>query len=326
MSATNLELDPQEIIQDYERFKLSHSGAKGMASSNWPTVLAHRCTAYAVFNRIVPADQRRSIAASLAMIFEEGKDQHLRVKRDLLDMGYEVLGDEAPLQWREYNISGKKDFAVRRNGSEAVDVDVKSCNQWTFEALNTVEDVRQHKSDWIRAWDRQLSMYMVLKGRSKYFMLLKNKTTGAWKIIVYTLGAAELEIAEQMIKRAEFVNELVQIGVDVESVPTDSKLADPDVCAECQFLTVCNPPLVFGPGARILNEAEAAEMAEMADRRAELAANAKAYAELDEELKDRVKRAAGEEAKQVVFGDWVASVNRQKNGTRINFIKTGAKS
>src|SRR5436853_7873298 len=99
MSTTNLDLDPQQLVADYEAFKLAHSHISGMASSNWPTVLAHRCTAYAVFNRIVPADQRRSIAAGLAMIFEEGKDQHLRVKRDLLDMGYEVLLDEAPLQW-----------------------------------------------------------------------------------------------------------------------------------------------------------------------------------------------------------------------------------
>src|SRR5207302_7548113 len=194
------------------------------------------------------------------------------------------------------------------------DVDVKSTNQWTFEALNSARDVRGHKSEWIRGWDRQLSLYMVLKGRWKYFMLLKNKTTGAWKVIVYKLGDEELEIANEMIRKAELVNQLVQIErISVESVPVELKLADADVCAECQFLTVCNPPLTFGPGARILSEAESAEMGEMADRRAELASSAKAYGELDEELKDRVKRAAGEEAKQVVFGDWVATVNRQKN-------------
>ena len=145
----------------------------------------------------------------------------------------QVLGDEAPLQWREYNISGKKDFAVRRNGSEAVDVDVKSTNQWTFEVLNSARDVRGHKSEWIRGWDRQLSLYMVLKGRWKYFMLLKNKTTGAWKVIVYKLGDEELEIANEMIRKAELVNQLVQIErISVESVPVELKLADADVCAK----------------------------------------------------------------------------------------------
>lgn len=299
-------LEPQKVEEDYRAHKLrDREGRGGVASANWVTTLAHACEAYAVYNRRVPYEQRRKIDAGLAMIFSEGNDQARAIKRDLLDMGYEVEGEEGQMAWPAFQITGRKDFKLRRQGLPSVRVEAKSCNPYIFDSLKTVQDLRNHRSEWVQKWDKQVAVYMVLQNVDHYWLLLKNKSTGNIHIIEYHLGDEELQIAEAMLKKAERVNKLVQIG---QAPSADQKISNPDDCARCEFFPVCLPELNFGLAAKVLTDELAAEMQAKLDRHATLKPFSKEYEELDEELKGEVKSLTVDGTEDVVIGDWLAHV------------------
>lgn len=316
----------QQLVEDWEKYKLSESRGRAVATSNWVTALAHQCTAYAIYNRTVPPEKRRAIDSGLAMIFSEGNDQARMVKRDLEDMGYEVEGQEGQMSWPQFQITGRRDFSLRKHGSPRVRVEAKSCNPYTWEKLNTIADIRNSRSSWIQKWDRQVCLYMVLQGVEQYWLLLKNKSTGRIKVIEYLMTDEIWQTAELLLRKAQLVNDV--LFFETEILP-GLKISDPDICCDCEFYDQCLPALDFGPGARIVTDEMAAELAAKCERHAETRATGIEYWELDEEIKDRIKSLAGDMATDVVFGDWVAHINRipTKKGTqtRVTFLKAARK-
>jgi len=324
------QLTPEIVVTAYEEHKARERSRRSIATSNWPTVLAHPCEAYAVYNRIVPGDQRRKIGSDLAMIFSEGNDQARMVKRDLIDAGFEVSGEEEQMSWPKFQISGRRDLLVWKEGfKEKVRVEVKSCSPWTFEAINSVTDLMETQKGWLAKWWKQVALYMVLQGVSTYWMLLKNKQSGKIKIIPFELTDTLLEAAEAMLKRAERVNHLIQIG----AMPGDDlKIADREHCTECEFFSTCLPNLAFGPGLSILTEEDAMELSLLLDRRAELEGAATEYDEVDKEAKATIK-VLNENGGGKLFmaGEWIATVKESARKAysvpamttrRIDFSKT----
>jgi len=301
-------LSPGRLIEDYQKYKASRVHGGSLATSNWPTVLAHPCEAYAVYMRTVPPPQRRALDPKLGMIFAEGDDQARAIKRDLLDMGYEVEGAEGQMAWPAYQISGRKDLTIRKVGvKRGVDAEIKSCSPFTYDSINSVEDIRTHKWEFIQKWDRQVCLYMVLKGVERYWLVLKNKASGQIKIVEYTLGDDELRIASAMTDKAEKTNKLVQIG---QMPDASMKISTPDLCAECEFFNVCLPELNFGIAAKVLTDEMASELAAKTDRLTELKPLAKEFEELDEEVKGEIKALCVDGGESVVYGDWVANIKR----------------
>lgn len=300
------DLTPEMVVTAYEKYKAGERSRGSMATSNWPTALAHDCEAYAVYNRTVPPEKRREIGAELAMIFSEGNDQARMVKRDLVDAGFEVSGEEEQMLWPRYQISGRRDLLLWKPGmKEKVRVEVKSTSPWTFAGINSAEDIRKSSKDWLVKWWRQVALYMVLQGVERYWLLLKNKQNGKIKIIEFRMDDEILQAAEAMLQKAERVNRLIQIG---EQPPTESKISDADYCSECPFFDTCLPDLAFGPGAAMLTDEQATDLAAMLDRREELSAAAKEYDEVDKEAKGTVKALELAGYNKVVAGDWICSV------------------
>lgn len=306
METATERITPQMVEEAYREYKHRQSHGRSIATANWVTTLAHPCEAYAVYMRTVPPDQRRSIDARLATLFSEGNDQARMVKRDLIDAGFECSGEEGQVAWAKYQITGRRDLKIWKQGLPGrMPAEVKSCSPFTYDSINSVEDLKNHKWDFIQKWWKQVALYLVLDSQEEYWLLLKNKSTGQIKIIPITLGADELAAAEVMLKKAEKTNALIQIG----ELPTQAmKLSDPDVCNECEFFTVCLPEVNFGAAAHILTDEEAADMAEKTGRLLELKPLAKEYEALDEEVKGNVKTLTADGSDQVVYGDYVASV------------------
>lgn len=302
------ELTPDELVQKYFEYKRQRVHGRSLATANWVTTLAHDCEAYAVFMRTVPPEDRRGMKDSLGMIFSEGDDQARAIKRDLIDMGFEVSSEEGQVAWPKYQITGRRDLKLLKPGTrKRVPVEVKSCSPFTYDSIDSVADIREHKWSFIQKWDKQVALYMVLDSQPEYWLLLKNKSSGQIKIIQYTLGDEEYRIAEVMLKKAEKTNHLVQIG----QMPTPAmKLNDPDVCGECEFFPVCVPDLDFGLGARVLTDEAAGEMSMKLDRHAVLKPMAKEFEDLDDELKTEVKTLCSDGTADVVVGDWMAHVKR----------------
>lgn len=304
-------LRPQDVVTAYEKYKTSERGRFSVATSNWPTALSHPCTAYALYNRIVPSEARRAIGTDLAMIFSEGNDQARIVKRDLEDAGFEVTGQESQMVWAKYQISGRQDVSLYKKGyKEKVHCEIKSCAPFTYDAIHTVQDLMNEQKEWLHRWYKQVCLYMVLQGVERYWLILKNKARGGIKIIEFTMTDHVYETAEAMLQKAEHTNKLVQIG----GLPDkNDKLSDPDYCAECPFFDTCLPNLAFGPGATVLTDEQCADMEMRLNRRKELEPAYKEFKDLDEEIKEDIKGIhANSDSEQVVAGDWICLVKESQ--------------
>jgi hypothetical protein len=307
MPATALpQLTAEYIVSEYEKYKSSKRRGGTLATANWPTVLANQCEAYAVYMRTVPPERRRKIGTDLAMIFEEGNEQHRIVKRDLAEAGFECSDEETQAAWPKYQISGRKDLKIWKHGyAEKLNVEVKSCSPYTFDAINSADDLKKSSKDWLVKWWKQVSLYQVLIGVERYLMLLKNKSTGAIKIIEFHLDDEGYQAAEAMLKKAERVNHLVQIG---EPPSPAQKLGDADVCCECEFFDTCLPEIAFGPGATVLSEEEATELSAQLDRREALEPAKREFDQIDREVKGSIKALALGGTNKVVAEEWIATV------------------
>jgi hypothetical protein len=301
------QLTPEHLIAAYEAYKSTKRQGRGtVASANWPSVLAHECRAYAAWNRIVPVANRRKISSELAMLFDEGIEQERIVRHDLENAGFEITENQGQMTWQKYEISGRKDFKIWKPGfAEKVTAELKSCGDYAYNKLNKAEDLLDSPSEWFRKWARQVCCYLVLEGLNRYWLLLKSKSRGGLKCIEFVMNDRVLETAEVMLKTAEWVNGLIKIG----GLPTqDDKLADSDVCANCEFFDTCLPELDFGPGAVIFGEEDVAEMSIMLERRAELEPLKKEFTDIDEDLKSTIKSAGSGGQTQFVIGSWTASI------------------
>lgn len=300
-------LSSGRLVDEYWALK-KRSSRSSVANANWVTTLGHECDAYAVYNRTVLPKDRRPLKESLGMIFAEGDDQARAIKRDLYAMGYEVEGAEGQMAWPKYQITGRQDLTIRKNGVRfSVHAEIKSCSPFTYDSIGSIEDLKTHKWSFIQKWYAQVCLYMVLQGVGEYWMILKNKSTGQIKILEFTLGDDELQRAEVMIAKAEKVNRLVQIG---EMPSAEMKISTPDLCAECEFFPVCLPELNFGMAAKVLTDDTAAELAQKTERLTELKPFAKEYEDLDDEVKGEIKALCADGGENVVYGDWVASIKR----------------
>jgi hypothetical protein len=301
------QLSPGRLVEEYKALKKGRERTS-MATSNWVTTLGHECEAYAVYNRTVAPRDRRALKESLGMIFAEGDDQARAIKRDLFAMGYDVEGAEGQMAWPKYQITGRQDLTIKKNGvRHGVHAEIKSCSPFTYDSINSVDDLKTHKWSFVQKWYAQVSLYMVLQGVGRYWMILKNKSTGQVKILEFTLGDDELQRAEVMLKKAEKVNRLVQIG---QMPDEDMKISAPDLCGECEFFNVCLPELNFGIAAHILTDEMAAELAQKTDRLTELRPLAKEFEDLDDEVKAEVKALCADGGTNVVYGEWVAAIKR----------------
>lgn len=325
MSEVLENLEPAMLVSEYLEYKKQRVHGRNVASANWVTVLCHDCEAYAVYMRTVPVKDRLPMKDSLGMIFSEGDDQARAIKRDLLDMGWDVEGAESQMAWSAYQITGRQDLKLRRPGvRRGVFAELKSCSPYTYDSINSVEELKNHKWPFIVKWYRQVCLYMVLKSVDRYWLILKNKSTGQIKVVEFHLGDTELHAAEQMLKRAERVNKLVQIG---ELPSTQQKISAPDLCPECEFFTACAPDVDFGTSAEFLSEEQAAEMERKLERIAEIKPFVKEYEDLDDDVKSEIKSMVTvTNADSVVIGDWIAGIKRQEVAAektpRKGFMKT----
>lgn len=303
------QLTPAAVVEAYRKYKLGQKSGSSMATSNWPTALAHECDAYAVFNRTVPPELRRKITDRLAMIFAEGNDQERMVARDLADSGFEISGQQGQLVWKEFQISGRRDIILYKPGyASKRRIEVKSSSPYTYDALNKPEDLLDSDKEWFSRWGKQIALYIWLEGIEEYWLLLKNKVSGDIKIIPFTMTDRVTELANAMLEKAKWVNNLIQIGGQPEE---SRKIAEADTCSECQFYDTCLPDLTFGPGAVIFDAESVAELEEQLERRAELEPMAKEFDSLDKELKQEMKSHASAGQDKLVIGAWIVEIKEQ---------------
>jgi hypothetical protein len=156
-----------------------------------------------------------------------------------------------------------------------------------FDMIDTLEDFR--KKPWTTAYLAQIQVYMLGKNVDRGLFILKNKSTGAIKVIEVKL---DLTLAEACLKACEIINRHVKAGTLPE------RIQDVEKCKQCPMRTTCAPGMNFGAELVITDD----PMFEARiDRYFELKPNEKECKDIYEIIKDRVKATAkGGEIKEMV--------------------------
>lgn len=283
----------QEIVQEIEGNLHAHLAANRQAykpASNTATTLSIPCTRFGVFAR-THWENRKLIEPESKAIMEDGKALEEETVRLLRDMGLKVEETQRPYNWEKYNIGGRIDGKLTIGGKR-IPFEIYSMEPYAFRRVNTWEDVKNARSIWLRKKGYQLQIYLVMGNHPEGLLILRTYR----KLPKFISVPLDLEMGEEMVKRAEAINAHLQAGTIADPIPWDDQL-----CGHCDFLHVCLPDRVAE--SLIMDDPE---IEIKLDRRGELEERLKEcdgfhqeYDELDEDLKEKFGGIP-----QAIIGNW----------------------
>lgn len=246
----------------------------------WP-VVANRasevgdpCERYLVLLR-TRWQERKMHEVDLQMIFEDGNMHEKKVIRDIEDCGLEVIEQHRAFEWREYGITGQLDAKVIVDG-KVIPVEIKSCQSYIFNSINTPQDMINHKVSYIRKYPTQLSLYLLMDNKDFGVFIFKDKPHSKLKEIPFPL---DYDYAESILQKVERVNKHIKEGTLPDTY------TDADVCSRCGFFHICLP-VMQSQGLEFVDDPE---FEEKLKRREELAPLVKEHKVLDDEVKAKTK-------------------------------------
>ena len=261
--------------------------------TNRASELGHPCTRYLFLSRT--AWQEKELPTpELQMIFEAGRELEDYALRRIQDAGIRLTEQQRPFEWKDLQITGTVDAMM--NG---VPLEIKHLNQFTFQKVNSIQDMTAAPQIWLRKYPVQLGLYMLLAKSEKGILLMVNKQSFDLKEIEFGLDDI-LEICEAALKRAEAVNKAVAGNTLPACMPFEES------CLECPFYVKCNPLQERGDGFQI---DDSPELLQAVARyiQIEEQVDASGIPELEAEskkLKDKIK-AMTEGADTVLSGNYV---------------------
>lgn len=304
-------MTPETVTAEYYAHKLGDR-KPSRASATWASNLGHPCTAYVALTRVA-GEKAEPIDAKLACIFAEGNLQEQAVKIDLQQMGFKLSQAERRVFWDKYEISGKLDGYLSRNGERGVQIEIKSCSPFVFHKFNSFEDIKTAKKYFYRKWAAQLMIYMLLEGEEVGWFILKNKATGELKILAADL---DLGFAESLIKKAEEIKAGVaeydksqkhSANFYWEEWLKPHRLNDPEICLECPLKATCLPEIDAGAGVYFANDGAMAETLKQWEDTEKASDD---HADLDKEIKTKAKKVFEAGSKEIICGDFIIKGNK----------------
>jgi hypothetical protein len=244
------------------------------------------CTRRMVYELTVP-DQQPRLDVDVLARFRRGDDRERDLLADLTAIGrnarpsFKVIGQQERFVLRDRKgrpaITGKVDARLEVSGIRPP-VEVKAWAPFVVDRLDRFSDVLANP--WTASGGHQLLAYLFGAGEPFGFLLLDR--SGIPKLLPVELEP-HLDRIETFLTRAELALDHVAAG----TLP-DFLEDEPDECTgRCPFYgATCNPPL-GAPGAiQILNDPE---LEAALERREKLRKPGKAFAELDDEIKSRLR-------------------------------------
>lgn len=285
--------------------------------ANRASMIDHDCERCLTYWR-TSWDQVAAHEVDLELIFREGRIQEEAVLRSLMDAGIEVLEQQRPLSWREYQVTGHIDGVLRVDG-KAVLLEIKSMADQIWRSVARegpkVYDWEQVASafttkPWLRKYYGQLQVYMLCKECEAAILLCKNKSTGAIAQINVTL---DYGYAEKLIQRAERINAHVAAGTLPERIAWDD-----EVCGRCEFLHLCLPDRVNKNPIQFVEDEQAEKRLET---RYEAEEASREFKAADEWVKAWVWEKYPDEATVTIGTSWVIEKSLTRNGRKQTKIK-----
>jgi len=256
-------------------------------NSNRASDLGQPCVKYHVLNR-TRWQEKELHGPELQSVFDLGNDFEKIIMSDLAEAGLQVIEQQRPFEWREYQITGHIDGKLLVDG-EIVPFDAKSCSPFVFDYISDINSLKRGKYPYLRKYPTQLNLYMLMSNHERGLLLFKNKVSGLYKEVWMDL---DYELGEETLQRAEAINRHLVEGTLPEPI------SDPFWCNDCPYVHICRPPIV-GKEVEIIDDNK---VAEMLDRLEELKPFVQEHKQLDDELK---KILEGKE--KVLAGNWIIS-------------------
>ena len=156
--------------------------AKTQKIKQWPvnanraSELGHECLKYLVLNR-TRWQEKGLHDARLQMIFDMGRMVEDVVQQDLREAGFTIVEQQRPFSWAKYQITGSIDCKLAVDG-KVYPTEIKSAAPYSFDSINSIEDIRRHKYHYMRKYLAQLTLYLLMDGNDRGLFLFKNKSTG----------------------------------------------------------------------------------------------------------------------------------------------------
>lgn len=267
--------------------------------SNRASQLGHPCEKFLVYQRT--AWEKAEIPSpEKLVIFQEGNVHEEAVLSDLRKAGLRIIQQQRGFEYKEHEITGSIDGKLILDG-KAIPLEIKSCLPFVFDSINSVEDIKNHKNYYIRAYLAQMNLYLLLDGSETGILLFKNKNSGALKQITVNL---DLDIAESLIQKADRINQHVKNGTLPERIEYEE-----DICGDCSFFLMCLPQEALKSSAELVDDPD---FEEMLNRRKKLEPYKKEYEELDKAIKNKIKKAVEGDGKLVIGTDWLITVKTQE--------------
>lgn len=238
------------------------------------------CTRQMVHS-ILDWDKRELADDGLLAFFESGKKEENNIIKMLLDLGFEVVQQQNPIEIKsskgetkgETICTGRIDGKIIYNGVP-IPYEIKSMQDYSFQQLNSIEDFE--RSPLHRKYIKQLQMYMYGNNIEVGMFIISNFRQ--IKVIPVYL---DYGLCEQILKQLEIAWEYVQKKEYPEPINYN-----PKICDWCPFEILCTKTTQNNPAEFINNK----ELEEKIDRRFQLEAAAKEYKELDEQIKAPFKK------------------------------------
>lgn len=262
--------------------------------------IGFECNRYHFYN-LTRWQDRPSHDVGLQMIFEDGDLHEKSVIRDLMDAGLQVVEQQVTLNYDNPKITGRIDAAVI-SGGEAIPLEIKSINPWDFASINSEDDIRNHKKHTIRKYYAQMQLYLLNKNREHGLFLFKCKQPTNYKQMEVML---DYEFAESLLKKAEAIYKAI-----ADKTPPQF-CGKREICQDCPYLHICNPPLDFGEGVQVVEDSD---IQDALNRREELKSAAQEFKGLDAQVKDWAKDRG---TNDILCGDYHIEVVEQKRKSKV---------
>lgn len=220
--------------------------------------------------------------------FRRGKDRERDIRTDLEHIGrvsyppFEVERQQERFEIKDRKsrtvITGKIDGRLKFAGDRSRPFEIKAWSPMLIQNVKRFSDLFENK--WTRKGAYQILMYLWGAGEDLGFMLLDR--SGIPLVLPVELYADGNESrVDEFIDTAQAAFDSRQAG----ELP--NHIADSAVCKACDYCgSHCQPPLLSGQGATILDDGE---LAAALDRRGALAETNKEFEQLDSQIKERLR-------------------------------------
>ena len=281
-----------DITQIIKTKIISEHNKVHACNSLWASEAAHDCDRYLVYQQC-DWDRAKQTEDNLLLVFHEGNIQEEQVILEIQKAGIKAKDLQISIKIAEANITGKLDLIAEVEGSNGVvsniPIEVKSMSDIVYNSVNTVEDLKKYP--WTRKYYGQCQIYCKndLWFFPECYLLAKNKSTGAMKLIKDFDGGNTIKFNEdywnKLVGRGRKINEIVfsnrylqmeiaklkaqLTGKETKKEQTlqnkiaklESKIFYPErikydlkVCKGCKYEHICIADLTSEIGSKIDNE------------------------------------------------------------------------